>query len=71
MAAKLHKVFFGACQFGVTIISGLAYGVDTAAHRGCLSVGGKTAAVWAMVWTQFIQPKTQGLLMKLSKPEEL
>jgi len=30
-------------NFGVTIISGLAYGIDTTAHKGCLSVGGKTA----------------------------
>jgi len=32
-------------SFGVTIISGLAYGVDTEAHKACLSVHGKTVAV--------------------------
>ncbi|MCX6705406.1 MAG: DNA-processing protein DprA, partial [Candidatus Woesebacteria bacterium] len=32
-------------SFGITIISGLAYGVDTVAHKACLSVHGKTVAV--------------------------
>ncbi len=32
-------------QLGITVVSGLALGVDAAAHRGCLRTGGQTVAV--------------------------
>ena len=42
MAIKFSK---DLCEYGITIISGMAIGIDSFAHKGALEVGGETIAV--------------------------
>lgn len=51
---------------GVWVVSGMARGVDAAAHRGALAGGGPTAAVWGCGPDRVYPPEHDGLAEEIA-----
>src|SRR5207253_7117212 len=59
------KLAYQIAYAGLTVISGLARGIDTAAHQGALAAKGRTIAVIGSGLSKLYPPENLGLAEKI------
>lgn len=62
---RASAIASGLAERGVTVVSGLAAGIDTAAHEAALAAGGRTVAVIGTGLRQFFPKSNKGLQDRL------
>lgn len=60
-----YKAAYAAAKAGAVVVSGLAYGIDSIAHRGALDAGGVTVAVLGTPITEIYPKEHRGLAQEI------
>lgn len=62
-----EKLTRAVAEAGIVVVSGLAYGIDSIAHRKCLEVGGKTIAVLGGGFDHIYPAEHMGLAKEIAE----
>jgi DNA processing protein len=60
---KAYEIAHDLAQLGIVVTSGMAFGIDAAAHRGALDAEGATVAVWG-TGPDIVYPRTNARLAR-------